>query len=104
MCKADSPLERSNRHCRVSVATSSTQIVAAMATNVKYRKEIRTMANEARGLTPVESAEGLLRELKQKAEAAHKANDSFTLSLMAELIKVTSPIVTKAVNRYHREE
>jgi hypothetical protein len=23
---------------------------------------------------------------------------------MSELIKVTSPIVTKAVNRYHREE
>jgi hypothetical protein len=62
------------------------------------------MANEAKGPTPVESAENLLRELKQRAEAAHKANDIFTLNLMSELIKVTSPIVTKAVNRYHREE
>jgi predicted N-acyltransferase len=62
------------------------------------------MANEQKGPTPVESAENLLRELKQRAEAAHKANDIFTLTLMSELIKVTSPIVTKAVNRYHREE
>jgi monomeric isocitrate dehydrogenase len=52
----------------------------------------------------VTAAEDLLQELKQRAEDAHKKNDLFTLSLMTELIKVTSPIVTKAVNRYHREE
>ncbi len=52
----------------------------------------------------VASAENLLQELKQRAEAAHKNNDVFTLNLMQELIRVTSPIVTKAVNRYHREE
>ena len=62
------------------------------------------MANEPKAPTAVESAENLLVELKQRAEAAHKANDIFTLTLMSELIKVTSPIVTKAVNRYHREE
>ena len=61
------------------------------------------MANENK-MTPVESAERLLAELKQRAEAAHKANDSFTFRLMQELIKVTSPIVTRAVNRFHREE
>jgi len=62
------------------------------------------MANEQKGPTPVESAERLLAELKQRAEAAHKNNDAFTFKLMQELIKVTSPIVTRAVNRYHREE
>ena len=62
------------------------------------------MANEQKGPTPVESAERLLAELKQRAMDAHKNNDVFTLNLMQELIKVTSPIVTKAVNRYHREE
>jgi hypothetical protein len=63
-----------------------------------------TMANEQKGPTPVEKAENLLRNLKTQAEDAHKAKDDFTLGLMTELIKVTSPIVTKAVNRYHREE
>jgi hypothetical protein len=62
------------------------------------------MANEQKGPTPVEKAENLLRDLKRQAEDAHKANDKFTLNLMAELIKTVSPIVTKAVNRYHREE
>lgn len=70
----------------------------------KWRSYGISDTNEAKGPTPVESAENLLRELKQRAEQAHKANDVFTLTLMAELIKVTSPIVTKAVNRYHREE
>lgn len=62
------------------------------------------MANEPRQTSSVETAENFLRELKQRAEAAHKNNDAFTFNLMCELIKVTSPIVTKAVNRYHREE
>lgn len=63
------------------------------------------MANEQqKGPTPVEKAENLLRSLKNQAEDAYKASDDFTLGLMQELIKVTSPIVTKAVNRYHREE
>lgn len=61
------------------------------------------MAND-KNTAPVEQAENLLRELKQRAENAHKNNDLFTFDLMSELIRVTSPIVTKAVNRYHREE
>ena len=62
------------------------------------------MANEAKGINPVKSAEGLLKELKQRAEEAFKRDDQFTFSLMKQLIGVTSPIVTKAVARYHREE
>jgi hypothetical protein len=61
------------------------------------------MANE-KGINPVESAEGLLRELKQRAEEAFKKDDKFTFNLMKQLIGVTSPIVTKAVARHHREE
>jgi hypothetical protein len=52
----------------------------------------------------VQIAEDLLRELKQRAEEAFKRNDDFTFKLMRQLIGVTSPIVTKAVARYHREE
>jgi hypothetical protein len=52
----------------------------------------------------VESAENFLVELKKRAEDAHKNNDVFTLNLMQELIKVTSPIVTRALARFHREE
>jgi hypothetical protein len=62
------------------------------------------MANEQKGPTPVEKAENLLRDLKRQAEDAHRANDMFTLTLMTELIKVVSPLVAKAVNRFHREE
>jgi hypothetical protein len=61
------------------------------------------MANERKS-TPVESAENLLAELKQRAEDAFKRQDQFTFNLMRQLITVTSPIVTKAVARYHREE
>jgi len=64
------------------------------------------MANETKSPTTkaVESAENLLAELKKRAEDAHRANDEFTLRLMQDLIKVTSPIVTKALARFHREE
>ena len=63
------------------------------------------MANDPKQTNDsVTAAENLLQELKQRAEDAHKRNDAFTLNLMQELIKVTSPIVTRAVNRYHREE
>jgi len=62
------------------------------------------MADQKQPNSSVAAAENLLQELKQRAEAAHKNNDVFTLNLMTELIRVTSPIVTKAVNRYHREE
>jgi len=64
------------------------------------------MANDTKNpsTNSVASAENLLAELKQRAEDAHKRNDSFTFRLMQELIKVTSPIVTRAIARFHREE
>lgn len=68
------------------------------------------MANEnntpkfAPSTKSVESAENFLAELKKRAEDAHRNNDQFTFKLMKDLIGVTSPIVTKAVARYHREE
>ena len=65
------------------------------------------MANETQKsptTKAVESAENLLAELKKRAEDAHRNNDEFTLRLMQDLIKVTSPIVTKALARFHREE
>jgi hypothetical protein len=61
------------------------------------------MANE-KGMSPVEASQNLLAELKHRAETAHKNGDVFTFKLMCELIKVTSPIVTRALARYHREE
>src|SRR5260370_37636477 len=54
--------------------------------------------------TSVEKAESLLAEMKDRAMEAHRTGDKFTMTLMQELIKVTSPIVTRAVNRFHREE
>jgi len=62
------------------------------------------MADQKQPNSSVAAAENLLQDLKHRAEQAHKNNDAFTFKLMCELIKVTSPIVTKAVNRYHREE
>ncbi len=62
------------------------------------------MANENKNTSSVAAAEGFLNELKQRAEAAHKANDVFMMSLMTELITATTPIVKTAINRYHREE
>lgn len=63
------------------------------------------MANDTQATKKsVEAAEDLLQEMKQRAEDAHKANDVFMMGVMTELIKVASPIVTKAINRHHREE
>jgi hypothetical protein len=63
------------------------------------------MANETQNPNKsVQAAEGFLMELKKRAEDAHKANDVFMMGLMTDMIKVTSPIVTRAINRYHREE
>jgi hypothetical protein len=52
----------------------------------------------------VEVAETLLQDLKAKAKAAHEAKDVFLLGVLTELIAVASPIVTRAIARYHREE
>jgi hypothetical protein len=62
------------------------------------------MANTNTTSQSVEAAEAFLAELKQRAEDAHKANDVFLMGLMTDLIKVTSPVVIRAINRYHREE
>ena len=62
------------------------------------------MANENKNTSSVNAAEGLLNQLKSQAEQAHKANDVFMMSVYSELIKVATPVVTKAVARYHREE
>jgi hypothetical protein len=62
------------------------------------------MNNPHRETTSVEKAEALLAEMKDRAMEAHRTGDQFTMSLMQELIKVTSPIVTKAVARFHRAE
>lgn len=62
------------------------------------------MANENKNTSSVNAAEGLLNQLKSQAEAAHKANDVFLMGVYADLIKVATPVVTKAVARFHREE
>jgi len=52
----------------------------------------------------VESAEAILRDLKDQAKTAHEEEDVFMMGLMTDLITATSPIVTKAINRLHRED
>lgn len=52
----------------------------------------------------VESAQGLLADLKARAKQAEQENDVFTFSILNDLIKATSPIVTKAFMRLQREE
>ena len=52
----------------------------------------------------VSAAENFLADLKQRAEEAFNRDDKFMFNLMKQLIGVTSPIVTKALARYHREE
>lgn len=62
------------------------------------------MADQKNNNNSVAAAENLLSELKGRAEQAHKANDAFMIGVYADLIKVATPVVTKAVARYHREE
>jgi hypothetical protein len=52
----------------------------------------------------VSKAENFLADLKRQAEEAFEQGDKFTFSLMKQMIGVCSPIVNRAVNRYHREE
>ncbi len=63
------------------------------------------MANESSFTQKsVESAQGLLADLKARAKQAEQENDVFTFSILNDLIKATSPIVTKAFMRLQREE
>jgi hypothetical protein len=52
----------------------------------------------------VAAAENLLQEMKQRAAEAHKNNDVFMMSIMAQLLKVVSPIVNRAIARQNRED
>lgn len=60
--------------------------------------------NNNKSTSSVNAAEGLLNQLKSQAEQAHKANDVFMMGVYSELIRVATPVVTKAVARFHREE
>jgi len=62
------------------------------------------MANDPKQNNSVATAENLLAEMKQRAADAHKNNDVFMMSVMSQLLKVVSPIVTKAIARQHRED
>jgi len=52
----------------------------------------------------VEAAETILENLKAEAKKAYDADDAFLMGIMTELIKVASPIVTKAIAAQHRAE
>jgi hypothetical protein len=52
----------------------------------------------------VDTVQALLEKLKSEARAAEQANDAFMLGVYKELIKVVSPIVTRAIARIDREE
>jgi len=52
----------------------------------------------------VQQAEDLLSEIKERANTAHDENNVFMMSIYTELLKVASPIVTKAIVRVGREE
>lgn len=52
----------------------------------------------------VEAAEELLADIKGKARAANEANDVFMMGIFKEVLDVVSPIVTKSIARYHRQE
>jgi hypothetical protein len=63
------------------------------------------MTNNPQGTSQsVEAAEAFLADLKSKAKQAHDSGDVFMMGILTELIGVTSPIVTKAIARLHREE
>lgn len=62
------------------------------------------MANDQFNQEHVKSAEALLMDLKAKAKAAQEADDVFTFGILNDLIKATSPIVTKAFMRAQRSE
>jgi hypothetical protein len=62
------------------------------------------MANEAKRSSSVAAAEDLLQDLKQRAQAAHAHNDVFMMGVMSQLLKVVSPIVTRAIARANRED
>jgi hypothetical protein len=62
------------------------------------------VANETKHPNSVAAAEDLLQDLKNRAQNAHKNNDVFMMGVMSQLLKVVSPIVTRAIARANRED
>jgi hypothetical protein len=62
------------------------------------------MANQPFKPESLDAALDVLSLLKDRAADAEKRGDAFTFSLMCQLVKVVSPIVTKAHARMIREE
>lgn len=67
------------------------------------------MANEQRNpnafnSNSLKAAQDILSMLKSQATEAEKRGDTFTFGLMNQLVKVVSPIVTRAHARLIREE
>jgi hypothetical protein len=52
----------------------------------------------------VEEARDLLEEIKGRARQAHESGNSFMMNIYQKILKVSSPIVVKAVARAEREE
>lgn len=52
----------------------------------------------------VESVQEVLSDLKARAKKAQEDNDAFLFGVLVELIKVASPICTKAFKRQLREQ
>lgn len=67
------------------------------------------MATEKKTLVPMtneqlEKIQNLLADMKARANAAYQANDLYMNAIYAELVKVVSPIVMRAMARKEREE
>jgi hypothetical protein len=67
------------------------------------------MANEnktqnLKGINPVDAAQGILDDLKNQARQAEQSGDAFLYGIYNDLIKVASPIVTRAFKRQMRED
>jgi hypothetical protein len=75
-----------------------------MVVTSKYRKEILTMAETTPNSDSLNAAQDVLMDLKSKASEAERRGDAYTFGLMNQLVKVVSPIVTKAHARLLREE
>lgn len=62
----------------------------------------KAMAEQQRD--PVDSVQEVLSDLKARAKKAQEDNDAFLFGVLVELIKVASPIATRAYKRQMREQ
>jgi hypothetical protein len=60
--------------------------------------------NLNKGINPVDAAQGILDDLKNQARQAEASGDAFLYGIYNDLIKVASPIVTRAFKRQLRED